>query len=148
MKKWHKGFIIVVTWLVTASCGDISTCKVSLLVAGGGASGTAAGIQAARMGCATLIIEETPWLGGMLTAAGVSAADGNYNLPGGIWGEFKDSLTQYYGGPKALKTGWVSGVLFEPSVGNTFFQKMAAAEENLDVWFETRLLAIEKRQGT
>ncbi|HQG67845.1 MAG TPA: FAD-dependent oxidoreductase, partial [Paludibacteraceae bacterium] len=39
--------------------------KVDVLVVGGGTSGTAAGIQAARMGALTLIVEETPWLGGM-----------------------------------------------------------------------------------
>lgn len=148
MRKWCKGLMVAATLLVMMRCSDVSTCKVSLLVVGGGASGTAAGIQAARMGCPTLIIEETAWLGGMLTAAGVSAVDGNYNLPGGIWGEFKDSLTHYYGGPEALKTGWVSHVLFEPSVGNNFFQKMVSAEENLDVWFETKLIAIEKKHDT
>lgn len=34
-----------------------------MLVVGGGASGVAAGIQSARLGVNTLIIEETPWLG-------------------------------------------------------------------------------------
>jgi predicted flavoprotein YhiN len=48
---------------------------------GGGASGTAAGISAGRLGTKTLIIEPTPWLGGMLTSAGVSAIDGNHQLP-------------------------------------------------------------------
>jgi hypothetical protein len=133
---------------VTAACSDVPPCKVSLLVVGGGASGTAAGIQAARMGCHTLIIEETPWLGGMLTAAGVSAVDGNYKLPGGIWGEFRDSLASYYGGLEALKTGWVSHVLFEPSVGNRLFKEMASKEKNLAVWFETTLVAIEKKDTT
>jgi hypothetical protein len=147
MKKWCERLIAAVTLCVTVSCGDVPT-KVSLLVVGGGASGTAAGIQAARMGCATLIIEETPWLGGMLTAAGVSAVDGNYNLPGGIWGEFKDSLTRYYGGAEALKTGWVSHVLFEPSVGNKLFRDMVAKEKNLNVWFETKLVTIEKKHET
>ena len=66
--------------------------KVDVLVVGGGASGTAAGIQSARMGVNTLIVEETAWLGGMLTSAGVSAVDGNYKLPSGIFGEFRDSL--------------------------------------------------------
>jgi hypothetical protein len=148
MKKWFERFIAIATLFVAASCGDVSTFKVSLLVVGGGASGTAAGIQAARMGCNTLIIEETPWLGGMLTAAGVSATDGNYRMPGGIWGAFRDSLANYYGGLEALKTGWVSHVLFEPSVGNRIFNNMVAAEKNLDVWFETTLVSIDRKGGT
>ena len=46
------------------------------------------------------------WLGGMLTSAGVSAIDGNYNLPSGFWGEFKDSLVSHYGDLESLKTGY------------------------------------------
>ena len=33
----------------------------------------------------------------MLTSAGVSAIDGNYKLPSGFWGEFKDSLVSESG---------------------------------------------------
>ena len=50
--------------------------SVDVLIIGGGASGVTAGIQSARMGVETLIVEETEWLGGMLTSAGVSAVDG------------------------------------------------------------------------
>jgi heterodisulfide reductase subunit A-like polyferredoxin len=50
---------------------------VDVLVVGGGASGVSAGVQPARMGVPTMIVEETPWIGGMLTAAGVSCIDGN-----------------------------------------------------------------------
>ncbi len=45
-----------------------------------------------RMGSKTLLIENTSWLGGMLTSAGVSAMDGNYKLPSGFLKEFRDSL--------------------------------------------------------
>jgi alkyl hydroperoxide reductase subunit AhpF len=44
------------------------TRRVDVLVVGGGAGGTASGIQAARSGARTLIVESTPWLGGMLMA--------------------------------------------------------------------------------
>ena len=67
----------------------ISDDSVDVLIIGGGASGVTAGIQSARMGAATLIVEETEWLGGMLTSAGVSAVDGNYDLPAGLFGEFR-----------------------------------------------------------
>ena len=39
-----------------------------------------------------MIVEETEWLGGMLTSAGVSAVDGNYDLPEGLFGEFRGHL--------------------------------------------------------
>jgi hypothetical protein len=118
--------------------------KVDVLAVGGGASGTAAGIQAARMGAQTLIVEETSWLGGMLTSAGVSAVDGNYKLPSGIFGEFKDSLVAHYGTADALKTGWVSNVLFEPKVGNEILQKMTKSEKKLTVWQNTKFISATK----
>ena len=51
--------------------------SAEVLVVGGGAGGTAAAIQAARRGVSVVLVSELPWLGGMLTAAGVSAPDGN-----------------------------------------------------------------------
>lgn len=107
--------------------------SADVLVVGGGTSGVAACIQAARSGVNAMIVEEGPWLGGMLTSAGVSAVDGNYNLRSGIFGEFCDSLAAHYGGWDSLKTGWVSNILFEPSVGNRIFNSMTSAENRLDV---------------
>ena len=51
--------------------------ETDVLVIGGGAGGTAASIQAARMGVKAIVVEQTNMLGGMLTAAGVSCTDGN-----------------------------------------------------------------------
>lgn len=133
-------FLFVLLVLFT-SC---ITQKVDVMIVGGGAGGTAAGIQAARMGVKTLIVEETPWLGGMLTSAGVSAIDGNYRLPSGIFGEFRDSLISVYGNADALKTGWVSNVLFEPKVGNEIFQKMVKAEKQLIVWQNSKFIKASK----
>jgi FAD-dependent oxidoreductase family protein len=117
--------------------------KVDVLIIGGGAGGTSAGIQAARMGVKVQILESTPWLGGMLTSAGVSAIDGNHEMPSGIWGEFRQNLYDHYGGPKALATGWVSHTLFEPSVGNKILQKMANIP-NLEISFNSTYGEIKK----
>lgn len=124
-----------------------STKQVGVLVIGGGASGTTAGIQSARMGVNTLIVEESSWLGGMLTSAGVSAIDGNHKLPGGLWGEFRAKLIQYYGSEEKLNTGWVSKVLFEPSAGNKIWQDMVAAESLLDVRFNTKVDGITRKDN-
>jgi hypothetical protein len=118
--------------------------RQDVLVVGGSASGTAAGIQAARLGAKTLIIEETPWLGGMLTAAGVSAVDGNHKLPSGFFGEFRDSLIAHYGSAKALQTGWVSNVLFEPRVGNEILQTISKKEKNLEIWHNSSFVSARK----
>ena len=70
-----------------------------------------------------LLVEESNWLGGMLTSAGVSAMDGNYKMPSGFLKEFRDSLVSHYGNLDSLKTGWVSNLMFEPSVGNRILKR-------------------------
>ena len=52
--------------LIVMSCSRVE--HVDVLVVGGGASGISAGVQSARMGVSTMVVEETPWIGGMLTA--------------------------------------------------------------------------------
>ncbi|HMQ91311.1 MAG TPA: FAD-dependent oxidoreductase, partial [Flavilitoribacter sp.] len=72
-------------WLSTAIPARGQQMEFPVIIAGGGASGTAAALQCTRMGVPCVLLEETPWLGGMLTSAGVSAVDGNHQLPSGIW---------------------------------------------------------------
>jgi len=135
-----KIIIFIVLFLI--SCDDSS--EFDVIVIGGGAGGTSAAIQSARNGAKTLLIEETDWLGGMLTSAGVSAVDGNYKLPSGFWGEFKDSLVSHYGSLEALKTGWVSNTLFEPRVGNQILKSIAKNENNLKILFSTQVNSVSK----
>ena len=126
-------FFICRAAAVLLSLPAIFSCERSFDVAivGAGAGGCAAALQAARSGASVLLLEEGPWVGGMLTSAGVSAIDGNYRLRGGIFGEFCDSLAARYGGYEALRTGWVSNILFEPQVGEAVLGNMLAAEENI-----------------
>lgn len=138
--------LMVLAVLIPATANGQDT-QVDVLVVGGSTSGVAAGIQSARMGASTLIVEETPWLGGMLTTAGVSAVDGNYHLQSGIWGEFLDSLATHYGSLEALKTGWVSNVLFEPSIGNKIFHEMVHKEAKLTVRNFTTVGKIYRENG-
>ena len=118
---------------------------VGVLVIGGTTGGISAGIQSARLGVPTIIVEETPWLGGMLTAAGVSATDGNHLLHSGIWNEFRGKLRSYYGGEAALATGWVSNTQFEPHVADSIFKAMARAEKQLSVIYGYHLTKILKK---
>ena len=124
---------------------DPADGKGVILVVGGGASGCSAGIQAARMGMETIIVEESPWLGGMLTSAGVTATDGCYYLRGGLFAEFTDALAKHYGSYNALKTGWVSNILYEPHIGEEIFERLCAAEENLTVVKNTRFESLSKK---
>ena len=119
--------LICVISITLFSCANP---KYDVIIVGGGASGITAAIQSSRLGSKTLLIEKTDWLGGMLTSAGVSAMDGNYNMPSGFIKEFRDSLVSYYGSLENLKTGWVSNIMFEPSVGN---KRLKRFNQNLNL---------------
>ena len=122
--------------------------ETEVLVIGGTASGICAGLQSSRLGVKTIIAESTPWLGGMLTAAGVSAFDGNHNMPAGIFGEFRTRLYQHYGGSNKVSTGWVSNTLFEPHIGDSIFKAMAKSEKYLQIHYHYELLKVNKEGNT
>lgn len=123
------------------------TKQTDVLVIGGTTSGISAGLQSARLNVPTLIVEETPWLGGMMTAAGVSAIDGNHRLHSGIWNEFRDKLRTHYGGEAALATGWVSNTQFEPHIGDSIFKSMVVAEKQLSVIYGYHLTEVIKERN-
>lgn len=129
MKHFFLPILLAICCL-TKTIAQPST--TSILVVGGSTGGTAAAIQSARMGVPTILVESTAWLGGMLSAAGVTATDGNHLLPSGIWEEFRQALYQHYG-RKQLNTGWVSNTLFEPYVADSIFKSWASKEKNLTV---------------
>jgi len=124
------------------------TQSTEVLVIGGTASGICAGLQSARLGVSTIVAEPTTWLGGMVTAAGVSAFDGNDAMPAGIFGEFRNKLYQHYGGRKKVSTGWVSNTLFEPHVGDSIFKSMASAEKKLTVKYNYDFIKVFKQGDT
>ena len=76
------------------------TINCDVLVVGGGTGGTAAAICAARAGAKTIIVSEFPWLGGMLTSAGVAAPDGNelQAFQTGLWGAYLQELQRRQAG--------------------------------------------------
>jgi len=135
---------VAATVFNTFSCFS-QTRKTDVLVIGGTTSGISAGIESARLSVPTLIVEETPWLGGMLTSAGVSATDGNHLLHSGIWNEFREKLRAHYGGENALATGWVSNTQFEPHVADSIFKAMAKVEKQLSVEYGYHLIKILKK---
>jgi hypothetical protein len=93
------------------------TLTADVLVVGGGTGGTAAAIQAARQGVQTILVSETPWLGGMLTSAGVAAPDGNElaAFQTGLWGAFVRELQHRQRG--GLNNSWVSMFSYDPRTG-------------------------------
>jgi hypothetical protein len=102
-----------------------------VLVVGGSTGGTAAALQAARRGTKTVLVSEFPWLGGMLTSAGVSAPDGNElaAFQTGIWGAFLQELQRRQ--PEGLDHGWVSFFTYDPRIGAQIFADWVQQLPNL-----------------
>ncbi|MBL0234406.1 MAG: FAD-dependent oxidoreductase [Chitinophagaceae bacterium] len=136
----NRIFLLAGMLLLSAPGEAQQKLKTQVLVVGAGASGTTAALQCTRMGVSTILVSENAWLGGMITAAGVSAFDGNHQLPSGIWAEFRDRLYQLYGGPSKVSTGWVSNTLFEPHAGDSILKAMASSLKKLTIVYDHRFL--------
>ncbi len=106
-----------------------------VVIAGAGSGGIAAAIQAARMGVRVLLLERTDYVGGQMTAAGVTSMDGGRRPPGGtgLYQELEDRIGAYYGDTtrfppsgKAIDTcyGGPDAVCFEPHVGRQILEAM------------------------
>lgn len=120
--------------------------KTDVLIVGGGAGGTAAALQSARRGVQTILVSEFSWLGGMLTAAGVSAPDGNELLAfqTGIWGAFIKELQRRQ--PQGLDHAWVSFFTYDPRVGAEIFADWVKALPNLR-WISRQVPLEVEKQG-
>ena len=124
----------------------MQTLTTDVLVVGGGTGGTAAALQAARRGANTILVSEFPWLGGMLTSAGVTAPDGNElsAWQTGIWGAFLRELEQRQ--PGGLDNAWVSFFTYEPAIGAQIFADWVTALPNLN-WIANQAPLEVLRQG-
>jgi hypothetical protein len=110
-------------------------CEV--LVVGGGTGGVAAALAVARHGRTVCLTEETDWIGGQLTAQGVSALDEHDHIEtfGGTasYYRLRNALRDHYR-PLASQNGdradfnpgmcWVTRVAFEPRVAVASLTKM------------------------
>ncbi|AFY87417.1 FAD-dependent oxidoreductase [Chroococcidiopsis thermalis] len=123
-----------------------SQFHTDVLVVGGGTGGTAAAIQAARSGAKTMLVSEFPWLGGMLTSAGVSVPDGNEleAWQTGLWGAFLRELQQCQ--PEGLDHSWVSFFSFDPRIGAQIFARWVQELPNLN-WLVGQVPQAVLRQG-
>lgn len=122
---------------------------IDVLVVGGGVSGSAAAWQAARLGASVIVAEPTPWLGGMITAAGVSALDGNKGaMATGFLRRFRDRIDAHYGGPQNVRTGWISDTSFEPHVGARIMAELVAdpgnGQQAPTVWHGAQLVEVHR----
>lgn len=108
--------------------------SVDVLVWGGGSGGVAAALQAARSGARTLLLTPGGWLGGMVSAAGVCAPDGNELSPwqSGLWGALLRALAAEE--PEGLDQNWVSCFGYRPASAERILRRWLDAEPRLQWW--------------
>ena len=103
------------------------SCEI--LVAGGGTGGVAAALAAARSGRSVVLLEETDWIGGQLTAQGVSALDEHEHIEscGGTASYYalRNAIREHYGQPNPGNC-WVTRLAFEPKVAVGVMERMLA----------------------
>src|SRR6476620_11570609 len=126
--------------------------RCEILVVGGGTGGVAAALAAASAGRQVVLLEETDWLGGQLTAQGVSALDEHAHIEtfGGTasYYRLRDLVRDAYR-PRAgaarrvadFNPGhcWVSRLAFEPRVA------VETIDAILRPFVESGRLAIRRR---
>lgn len=113
--------------------------QIDVLVWGGGTGGVAAALQAARGGATVLLLTPGPWLGGMVSAAGVCAPDGNELTPWqtGLWGAFLRGLQNRE--PEGLDHNWVSCFGYRPATAEALLRDWCAGEPSLHWWPKARV---------
>jgi hypothetical protein len=123
----------------------IERLSTDVLVVGGGTGGVAAAIQAARRGVKTILVSEFAWLGGMLTAAGVCAPDGNELAAWqtGLWGAYLKALRSR---ETQLSNSWVSLFSYHPRTGAEIFSDWVTQLPNL-YWISGQTPLEVTRQG-
>src|SRR5213593_1500507 len=128
--------------------------EADLVVVGGGSAGTAAAITAARAGLRTVLVEDSPFLGGMSTGGCVGTFCGFYyrersgdlvRLVGGFAAEVADRLLAdgLCYGPVPFKT--TAAMPYVPWGVKRLYDTMARAEARLTVYLHARFLRALKR---
>ncbi|MCJ2543556.1 FAD-dependent oxidoreductase [Thermostichus vulcanus] len=103
------------------------TCEI--FIAGGGLGGVAAAYDALQLGRQVCMTEITDWIGGQVSAQGVSALDErplqreNDIFPRG-YSEFRQRVRAEYGGDPNPGKCWVSVLCFSPQVGHRVIRQM------------------------
>lgn len=123
-----------------------------VVIAGAGCGGCGAAIQAARMGCSVLLLEETDWIGGQATAAAVTSMDEGVTLvrERGLYRELCGHIWAHYQ-PLGINPETAYGhrhPAFEPRVGQqilyTLLGDAKGTSGTLDVVLRSTVTKVSK----
>ena len=123
-----------------------------IVVAGAGTGGCGAAIQAARMGRSVLLLEETDWIGGQMTAAAVTSMDegGPLVRERGLYRELCGLIAGHYQplGLTCETAYWFHAVCVEPRVGRRLLHVLLADAKGpsgtLDLVLRARVTKVHK----
>lgn len=121
--------------------------EADIIVVGGGSAGMATAVTAARAGLRTVLVEDSPFLGGMSTGGAVGTFCGFYyrerggalvRLVGGFAAEVMDRLAPagHCYGPVPFKS--TAAVPYVPWGLKTLYDALARAEPSLTVYLHAR----------
>ncbi len=143
---------------VTVPAAEVPVAEdADLVVVGGGSAGMAAAVTAARAGLRTVLVDDSPFLGGMSTGGCVGTFCGFYSrdtggelvrLVGGFAAEVMDRLLaegMCYG-PVPFKT--TAAVPYVPWGVKRLYDGLARSEANLTVYLHARFLRALGEGGT
>jgi len=141
------------------------TCKVSVLVVGGGLGGVSAALAATDLGCDVFLSEETDWLGGQMTSQAVPPDEHGYIEEFGrnrSYSEMRSKIRAYYRRAFPLSEaarkdelinpglGHVSKISHLPAIGAQVLEEMllpAVASGKLKVVYNTQPVSVSSDQG-
>jgi hypothetical protein len=123
---------------------ELAPGSYHVIVVGAGTGGTAAAIQAARLGARVALLEETDCIGGQMNCAAVTSMDEGAALDreDGIYGEFIARVQAHYGARSIATCYWIPGTAcFEPHVGQIILRQMLA-EAGVDVYTRKEITSL------
>jgi hypothetical protein len=138
--------------------------RCDIFIAGGGMGGVAAAIAAVKAGAKVCLSEETSWLGGQMTAQGVSALDENYlvetsgatatylALRKAIRSHYREIAAEKAAENDRLDPGncWVSRLAFEPQVALAKLDELlapATKKQQLRIFPRHKVVALRIERG-
>ena len=144
------GFLCVIVMLSATPGCFAAQIEYDVVVVGAGAGGITAAIKAARMGVNVLVIEESSWIGGQMTAAGVTTMDDLSNQKSGIYLEFINAVEKHYKERnKSPNIGYFGNrtTSFEPNVGQNILYEIVKGVRSsggkLDIMLGARISGVE-----
>lgn len=150
MKKWICLLLVLAAACMPCDARASEALRFDVAVIGAGCGGTAAAIQAARMGMDVALIESSDWIGGQMTGAAVSMMDDVRRTRTGIYAEFLRRAREYYEkrGTAVNVCYWGSDTMsFEPWVIQKTLQDMLKESGMVSLFMKSRVTGAVVEDG-